>query len=55
MAKRFNEVSKLVDINKLYSVNEAAALIKQTAKAKFDESVEVHVRLGIDPKKATRA
>ncbi|MDD3064805.1 MAG: 50S ribosomal protein L1 [Endomicrobiaceae bacterium] len=55
MAKRFNEVSKLVDINKLYSVNEAAALIKQTAKAKFDESVEVHVRLGIDPKKSDQS
>lgn len=52
MAKRLNEVSKLVDSSKLYSIKEAASLIKQTAKAKFDESVEVHVRLGIDPKKS---
>ncbi len=36
---------------KLYSIEEAIKLIKENAKAKFDESVEVHVRLGIDPKK----
>ena len=52
MSKRLNKVSKLVDSSKLYSIKEAASLIKQTAKAKFDESVEVHVRLGIDPKKS---
>ena len=50
MAKRLKELSKLVDSNKLYSVEEAADLVKQTAKAKFDESVEV--RLGIDPKQS---
>ncbi|MBQ3834930.1 MAG: 50S ribosomal protein L1 [Elusimicrobia bacterium] len=42
----------MVDANKLYSVEEAADLIKQTAKAKFDESVELHIRLGIDPKQS---
>ena len=52
MAKRLKELSKLVDSNKLYSVEEAADLVKQTAKAKFDESVEVHIRLGIDPKQS---
>ncbi len=52
MAKRFKEASKLVDANKLYSVEEAADLVKQTAKAKFDESVEIHIRLGIDPKQS---
>ncbi|MEA5001855.1 MAG: 50S ribosomal protein L1 [Endomicrobiaceae bacterium] len=52
MAKRLNEVSKLVDPNKLYSIKDAASLVKQTAKAKFDESVEIHVRLGIDPKQS---
>lgn len=52
MAKRLKELSKLVDANKLYSVEEAADLIKQTAKAKFDESVELHIRLGIDPKQS---
>lgn len=50
MSKRLREASKLVDPNKLYSVEEAVDLVKQTAKAKFDESVEVHIRLGIDPK-----
>ncbi len=52
MAKRLNEVSKLVDPDKLYSIKDAASLVKQTAKAKFDESVEIHVRLGIDPKQS---
>ena len=52
MAKRLKELSKLVDANKLYSVEEAADLVKQTAKAKFDESGEVHIRLGIDPKQS---
>jgi len=52
MVKRFNEASKLVDSNKLYSVKEATGLVKQTAKAKFDESIEIHVRLGIDPKQS---
>jgi large subunit ribosomal protein L1 len=52
MAKRFKEVAKLVDSSKIYSVEEAADLVKQTAKAKFDESVEVHIRLGIDPKQS---
>ena len=52
MAKRLKELSKLVDANKLYSVEEAADLVKQTAKAKFDESIEVHIRLGIDPKQS---
>ncbi len=52
MTKRFKKVSKLVDSSKIYSVEEAADLVKQTAKAKFDESVEVHIRLGIDPKQS---
>jgi len=52
MAKRLNEMSKLVDADKLYSIKEASALVKQTAKAKFDESVEIHIRLGIDPKQS---
>ena len=53
--KRFNEVAKLVDANKLYSIKEASALVKQTAKAKFDESIEIHVRLGIDPKQSDQS
>ncbi len=52
MAKRLKELSKLVDANKLYTVEEASDLVKQTAKAKFDESIEVHIRLGIDPRQS---
>ncbi|MCL6445491.1 MAG: 50S ribosomal protein L1 [Alicyclobacillus sp.] len=49
--KRLAEVAKLVDRNKAYDPSEALALIKQVATAKFDETVEVAVRLGVDPKK----
>lgn len=52
MGKRLAEVVKKVDANKKYSVDEAAKLIKETAKAKFDETVELHVRLGVDPKQS---
>jgi large subunit ribosomal protein L1 len=49
--KRFKEAQKKIEKNKQYSVEEAAALVKENASAKFDESVEMHFRLGIDPKK----
>jgi large subunit ribosomal protein L1 len=49
-SKKFLEKSKLVDKGKLYDLNEAIELLKQTASAKFDESVEIAVRLGINPK-----
>ena len=52
MSKRFKETEKLVDSSKFYSVEEAVDLVKKTAKAKFDESVEIHIRLGIDPKQS---
>ena len=52
MSKRLTETSKLIDKNKLYSLEEAVSLVKQTAKAKFDETVEVHIRLSIDPKQS---
>ena len=50
--KRYTETAKLVDRSKLYESQEALALLIQTAKAKFDESVELHARLGVDPKHA---
>ncbi len=50
--KRYTEVSKLVDRTRLYGPEEAVRLLKQTARAKFPETVEVHARLGIDPKHA---
>lgn len=51
-SKRYQEAAKLVDRTKSYSVEEAIALLKETAKTKFDETVEVAFRLGVDPKKA---
>jgi len=50
--KKYQEAAKLIDRSKAYEVKEAIALIKETAKAKFDETVEVAFRLGVDPKKA---
>ncbi|TQS76086.1 50S ribosomal protein L1 [Ornithinibacillus gellani] len=50
--KKYEEALKLVDRTKTYDIKEAIALLKQTAKAKFDETVEVAYRLGVDPKKA---
>jgi large subunit ribosomal protein L1 len=49
--KRYKEAKSQVDAGKTYSVEEAVALVKKTATAKFDSSVEIHVNLGIDPKK----
>lgn len=50
--KKYQEAAKLVDRTKSYDVNEAVALVKEAAKANFDETVEVAFRLGVDPKKA---
>lgn len=50
--KKYKEVEKLVDKNKLYSLDEAVELAKKTARAKFDETVEIAIRLGVDPKQA---
>lgn len=55
MSKRLSETSKLVDKTKLYTVEEAVALVKQCAKAKFDETVELHIRLSIDPKQSDQS
>ena len=50
--KRYTESAKLVNKNEAYSVNEAIELVSKTASAKFDESVEVHARLGVDGRNA---
>lgn len=50
--KRYQESSKLVDRTRLYDPVEAIELVQETAKAKFDETVEVAVRLGVDPRHA---
>ena len=50
--KRFIEASKLVDLTKSYEPQEAMQLAVNTATAKFDESIELHVRLGVDSRHA---
>ena len=50
--KKYNESSKLVEKLKLYDPEEALDLVQKTAKAKFDETIEVHIRLGVDSRHA---
>jgi len=52
LSKRMKAVTEKIDRNKLYSVTEALSLVKDCATAKFDESIDVAVQLGIDPKKS---
>lgn len=52
VSKREAALQQLVDRSKRYAVDEALALVKQGATAKFDESVDVAVGLGIDPRKS---
>ena len=51
-SKRYTESEKLVDKNKLYTIKEALEVIEKMPKTKFDESVELHVKLGVDSKYA---
>uniref|UniRef100_UPI00374D78E3 50S ribosomal protein L1 n=1 Tax=Niabella hibiscisoli TaxID=1825928 RepID=UPI00374D78E3 len=55
MTKKRKAVNSKVDANKAYTLNEASALVKEINVAKFDASVDLHVRLGVDPKKADQA
>lgn len=50
--KKYQEVAKLVDKNKVYSLSEAIELATKTNPSKFDASVEIHARLGVDPRQA---
>ena len=52
MGKKYSDSLKLIDRTKQYDPEEAIALAKQTAKAKFDETIEISVRLGVDPRHA---
>ena len=50
--KKYQDSAKLIDRLKLYDPEEAVQLVKQTAKAKFDETIEISLRLGVDPRHA---
>ncbi len=52
MSKKYIDSVKLIEKNKMYDPEEALALVCQTSKAKFDETVELHVRLGVDSRHA---
>ena len=52
MSKRYKAIASKVDRNKLYALNEALSLVKENAVAKFDESIDVAVNLGIDARKS---
>lgn len=52
LSKRAAAIAEKIDRTKLYPVTEALTLVKETATAKFDESIDVAVQLGIDPKKS---
>ena len=52
MGKKYTDSAKLIDSQKLYDPEEAVALVKQTAKAKFDETIEISLRMGVDPRHA---
>lgn len=50
--KKYQDSLKVIDKQKLYDLDEAVALVQETAKANFDETIELHVRLGVDPRHA---
>ena len=52
MGKKYTDSVKLIEKNKAYDPAEALALVCQTSKAKFDETIEIHVRLGVDSRHA---
>ena len=50
--KRYSEAAKLIEKTNVYDLEEAVALVKKTASAKFDETIEAHLRLGVDGRHA---
>lgn len=55
IAKKRKAVEAKVDKNKAYSLKDASSLVKEVNTTKFDASVDLHIRLGVDPKKADQA
>ena len=55
LTKRMKAAQSKVEAQKFYAVADALALVKETASAKFDESVDVAIQLGIDPRKSDQA
>ena len=53
--KKRKAINSKVDANKAYSLKDASALVKEVNTTKFDASVDLHIRLGVDPKKADQA
>jgi len=51
-SKRYREFKGLIDVDKIYNIKEAVELIKQTKKLKFDETLDIAINLGVDPKHA---
>ena len=52
MGKKYQDSTKLLEKGKLYDTTEALELVCQTSKAKFDETIEIHIRLGVDSRHA---
>jgi large subunit ribosomal protein L1 len=52
VSKKRKAADAKVDKNKAYSLRDASALVKEVNTTKFDASVDIHIRLGVDPKKA---
>src|SRR5688500_383435 len=55
ITKKRKAVEAKLDKNKVYTLSEASALVKSISTTKFDSSVDMHIRLGVDPKKADQA
>lgn len=55
VSKKRKEANAKIDRDKLYSLSEAASLVKEVNTTKFDSSVDIHIRLGVDPRKADQA
>src|SRR6476646_10892347 len=55
VSKKRKAANTKIDANKSYSLKDASALVKEVTTCKFDASVDLHIRLGVDPKKADQA